>query len=334
MHYLLLASRWYTAEDPCPTVFGPLTPLGFRLFDTFIPGPLDLAAMAFETTCFALAMTLLYRLCAVYYGDEGLGKWSVAVTTLLPLSYFFQAPMSESVYLAAALGAVYCGATGRWVGFSLLTILATFARGQGVILILVGIVMLVRIRGGWRGSGPVVAAWNIIRSGWPLAFAPLGFAVLILFRRVAGLPPLDTVYRECSYVFVVNPVEGLLINLRWAALNPIDAIRDPDTLALLGSGLAFPILIAWKPHRRPAMLGYTLGHLAVFVSKINWEYGTQTVLHTQSLARYTLVLFPVTIMVADIVRRLGRFPRLLAFGCSAAGLLSFSAMYALGGGIP
>ncbi len=104
VHYLDLAANGYRVDHPGPTVFGVLTPLAFRLFAVALP--LDLAAMVVETLAFGIALTLMYKVGEVYYGDADLGRWAVMVAALLPLAYLFDAPMSESIYLAATLGRI------------------------------------------------------------------------------------------------------------------------------------------------------------------------------------------------------------------------------------
>src|SRR5215212_3980968 len=47
VHYLDLASNGYRLENPGPTVFGILTPLSIRAFDSVLPGSVDLAALVF-----------------------------------------------------------------------------------------------------------------------------------------------------------------------------------------------------------------------------------------------------------------------------------------------
>jgi Gpi18-like mannosyltransferase len=134
VHYLDLAEHGYRAGNPGPTVFGPLPPYSFRAAGWLLPGPADVGAMAVQTGALALALVLLFRLVEVDYGDPKLARWSVVITALLPLSYFYAAPMSESLYLALALGLVCASFRRRWGWAALCGVLATLARTQGVML--------------------------------------------------------------------------------------------------------------------------------------------------------------------------------------------------------
>jgi hypothetical protein len=326
IHYLDLAQNGYRLENPGATVFGVLTPFGFRVFDILIPGSLDLAAMVFETIAFAAALVLLYRVCEVYYGDAELGPWSVAVMALLPLSYFFAAPMSESVYLAFVLGMFYFGAKDRWALAALCGFLATLARSQGALLLLIALLLLLEKH--WQDH----ADWlSRIRAtftrGWVLALIPIGFVLFELYRHQIGLPTLGETYSRYSYNYFTNPVDGLITNLRWFVEHPPEAIRSVD-LVMLAIVLALALLsLRFPPHRRLPLVAYTWSFILLFVSRINYFWGTNEVMFTQSFARYGLALFPLTVLIADGMRHTTFWGRILIVLVLGFGLVAFSGLY-------
>lgn len=333
-HYLNLAQNGYRAADPGPTVFAPLTPAALRLVDALFPGGVDVAALVFGTVAFAFALVMLYRVCEVYYGDAGLGRWSVIVLALLPLAVFFSAPMSEALYLGMALGVFYAGARRRWLLAAIFGMLAALARTQGGILLSVAGLMLLQDSltrcPNWRSR-----LLYVVRSGWPLALIPLALAGFLAFRQRIGLPPLDEIYRTRSYIFFVNPLEGLFFNLRWMAKHPADALFNPDSWALVVCIVLFLLMLRDRRHARLALLAYAAVSLLVAVSKVNWEWGgTDRVLYSQSFARYMLPVFPFTVWLADRLRRAApRWQRLYVLAALLAALV-FSALFALGGGVP
>ena len=67
----------------------------------------------------------------------------------------------------------------------------------------------------------------------------------------------------------------------------------------------------------------------LFASRINYYYGTHEVIFTQSFGRYTLVLFPLTIMVADGIRSTTPLVRVMAVALLLLGFFIFSAFYLL-----
>ncbi len=88
--------------------------------------------------------------------------------------------------------------------------------------------------------------------------------------------------------------------------------------------LLCPVLAVWMlrypQHRRLPLLAYTWGFVILFLMKMNWDWGAHDeVIFSQSFGRYALVLFPLTILVADRSRwwpeRLKRaIPVLLVLG--------------------
>jgi len=333
-HYLNLAQNGYRADDPGPTVFGILTPIGIRLFDFLLPGGLDLGGMAFATVAFWLALVMLYQVCEVYYGDTDLGHWATVIVAISPLSFFFSAPMSEAIYLALALGVFYAGARGQWGLAALCGALATLARSQGTLLAGVGLLML------WEQNQQQNNSWReqitcIIRRGWILGVIPLALGAFLMFRQINSLPPLDEIYRTRSFIFFVNPIEGLQLNSQWALTHLSDAIFNPDLWALAAS-LGLVIWMLFSPrHRRLPLIAYTFASILIFVTKINWAWGdTSQITYTQSFARYSLALFPLTVFIVDKVRSASKIVRAILLSLSACGLLIFSALFTLGGGAP
>ncbi len=337
VEYLNLAQNGYRAADPHASVYGPLTPLLIRLLDVLLPGPLDVAGALFGTAAFALALVMLYRVVETVYGAPQLAPYAVVATALLPLSYFLTAPMSDALYLALVLGMFYAAAQRRWWLVGVCGLLATLARTQGILLVLVGALLALEapLAAPTEGRARPV---EVLRRLWPLALIPLGYVAFMAYRRSVGLPPLMQTYHEASYHFFVNPVEGLIINLRWLMRYPLPSLTNVDFLAMLTVPLLTVLLMRYPLHRRPAILAYCVASYLVFISKVNWRFGTHEVLYSISVARYALSLFPLTVLLADLYRCWGqgrsgwRHLRLLGPALGFAGLLIFSAAHALGAG--
>lgn len=330
IHYLDLAANGYRVEHPGPTVFGVLTPLGIRAFDA-LPGSLDLAAAVFETLAFGLALTLVYKVGETYYGDAELGRWALIVTALLPLSYFFAAPMSESIYLAMALGVFYFGARKRWLWASVCGLLATLARSQGVLLLPIAGLLLLE-QNGFRlneRSEWLAQLRRALAQGWALALIPLGFVGFIAYRQSLGLPPLSDVYANISFNYFTNPVDGLITNLRWFVEHPDIAFTSTDLLALAVTLILSIVALRFPRHRRLPLVAYNFGFILLFTSRINYFYGTHDVMFTQSFGRYALALFPLTFLIADGLRAAKPLVRVLGVAALLAGIVVLSALYVL-----
>lgn len=325
VHYLTLATDGYQVDHPGPTVFGPLTPLAFRAFDALLPGGLDLGAMVFETLAFAAALTFLYRVCIIYYRDSALAPWAVVTLAIIPMGYVFAAPLSEAPYLAFVLALFYFGARGRWGWAALCAILATLARSQG--LLLTGVAALLLL----ERLLETPAAWRVrliqaIRQSGPIALIPAGYLAFLVFRQTQNLPPLFDIYRDYSSVFFTHPIDGFLINLRYLLAHPSELIATPDLAAFVLVPLLIIGLFVSRAHRRPALIAYTVGFFAFALTKVNYVYGTDQIWFTQSLARYSAVLFPLAVLVADGLRRAPGWLRLIGVGGLVLVSLGFAAL--------
>ncbi len=76
-------------------------------------------------------------------------------------------------------------------------------------------------------------ARRAIRQGWSLLLIPLAYAAFLLYRQSLSLPPLNVIYNDYSYVYLTNPIEGLIVNFRWIIAYPRETFTNLDPLALL-----------------------------------------------------------------------------------------------------
>jgi Gpi18-like mannosyltransferase len=329
-HYLTLALSGYQLNDPGSTVFGPLTPLGIHLLDIALPGPVDVAGLVFGILSFGLALTLLYRFCEVYHQDVELGRQAVILMALLPLSFFLSAPMSDAIYLAMVLGMFYAGVRNRWGLAALFGALATLARLQGIML--VGIAGLLLLESQSTSMSWSQRGIDVLKRGWWLILIPLSYIGFVVYRNSLGLPSLADTQARYSYIFLTNPFEGLWINLRWHFAHLSESLLNADFLSILVVSILLVVLFSQPRYRRLSLATYALSSALIFISKVNWEYGTGDVIATISFGRYALSLFPLVIVAADILRKLPRWSRLLIVSGLMVGLLLFSLQNALGVG--
>ncbi|MBN8634358.1 MAG: hypothetical protein J0M07_03480 [Anaerolineae bacterium] len=329
VHYLDLAVNGYRLDNAGATVFSLLTPFTFHTADALLPGSIDLAAAVVETVAFSAALALLYRVVELLFSDEKLARWSVVALALMPVSFFFAAPMSESIHLAFVLAFVYCALKDRWALAGVMGMFATLARSQGVFLVGVGGLLLIE-RYGWppRQALGTYGRQMLPRAVW-LALIPLGMLIFLAYRASLNLPPLDAIYSSYSYAFFVNPIEAVLINLRWIAANPNLALFHPDMWALFLS-IGLIVMMVFRPrHRRPALVFYVVVNLAFQITKINYDWGTNVVMYSQSVARYALLLFPLTVLIADGLKSTTKWGRIVGVLVLLTSVLALSAGYVL-----
>jgi hypothetical protein len=239
--------------------------------------------------------------------------------------------MSESIYLAMALGVFYFGARRQWLWAAICGLLATLARSQGVLLLPIAGLLLLEQNGFKLGdhSRWVEQARRGIIQGWTLALIPLGFVGFIVYRQSLGLPSLNDVYNNISYVYLTNPLDGLITNLRWFIEHPDIAFTSVDLLALLAALVLSFVVLRFPRHRRLPLVAYNFGFVLFFVGKVNYFYGTDDVYFTQSFGRYALALFPLTFFIADSLRTAMPLVRVVGVGALLFGSVTFSALYVL-----
>ncbi len=328
VHYLSLAQNGYLNGDLKTTVFPPLTPVLIRFFDVCLPGAVDFAGLVFATLSFGLYLTLLYRVCETYYQNQRLAPAAVLVAAFLPFSYFYNAPMSESLYMVMVMGMFYSAARERWWLVTVFGILATLVRLQGAALMGIALLLLLEKENDLKN-------WkNILIKGWHFALIPLGIAAFTLYRDSIGLPPMDEVYDRAYDIYFTNPLNGLLINLRFFIDRPLLALRTPDLLAFAACLILCGVMLRYAQHRHLPLVAYTYGHILIFVNKINeLEWSVGHVEYSQSLARYSLALFPLIVLLADLFMHASKGIRLVMVVFSFIGFLTLSALHGLGAGI-
>jgi len=329
VHYLDLAYNGYRIENPGASVFSMLTPFTFRAADAVLPGSIDLAALVVETVAFSITLALLYRVVEKVYRDETLARWSVVLLALMPVSYFFAAPMSESIHLALVLAFFYFALVDRWALAGIMGVLATLARSQGVFLMGVGGLLILERYGLPPREWLDVYLRPVIRRGVWLLIIPLGVLIFFAYRSSLNLPPLDEIYARYSYAFFVNPIQAMIINIQWIAANPSQALVNADMWALFVCIGLIGLMLVFPRHRRPAMIFYVVVNLAFQITKINYAWGTDVVMFSQSVARYSLLLFPLTVLIADWFRSTSKWGRIIGMLIMVFGMVSFSALYVL-----
>src|SRR5262249_30034760 len=90
------------------------------------------AALITSNACLLAALAILWRLTAMDWG-EGAARRVVWIYLVFPGSLFLSAPYTESVMLAATVGAVLAARQRRWLVSGLLASAATLARPVGFI---------------------------------------------------------------------------------------------------------------------------------------------------------------------------------------------------------
>ncbi len=331
--YLAIADDGY--GDGAREAFFPLYPLLVRLVSVPLHSALIGGALL-STALLAVALVLLHRLVALDH-PRAVARNAVLVTALFPMSFFFSAVYSESLFLTLSIGAVYAARRERWAWAGALGMLAATTRSAGVLL-LVPLAMIYL----WDVGRPSLRTRRPLRADalWLLA-VPLGLALYCGLLALGGhdaLAPFDA--QEVWFRSFAGPFAGTwdgLVAAWQGARQLLSGAREPVYFTAWGGdpfvGARHNIeLFAWLVlalvatagvlRRLPAAYGaYVVAALAL---PLSYPVGPQPLM---SLPRFVAVLFPLAIWLA--VWMTGRAAReRIVLGAFAVALAIYTGIFA------
>jgi Gpi18-like mannosyltransferase len=240
--------------------------------------------------------------------DRAASTFSVWLIALAPTALFFIAPFSESTFLASAAASLYYARAGQSGKAILAAALACTFRLTGLALI------------------PALALEQLRRTGW----RPRPELLLILLAAVPLL--LFGAYMQIHIGDALAllhadrlPSFGLQPTPPWtgfaATWHTLVTTTDGETRSIFAREVAYGLLGLvlcagmWISSRIPRSL-------ALYCT-IAWLM-TASLPFWRSQPRYSLVLFPVVLLVADLTRR---FPRARTAMLGASAVLMFAGMW-------
>ncbi len=315
-HYLAIAEDWYIAEGDwdrmVQLVFLPGYPLAVRLVN-FVVGNYLLSGLLVSALSFAGAGCVCYRLLRLDY-SHGEALRALCFLCLIPGSFFYAAPMSESLFLLLCLACIYCARTKAWLAGCIFGALAAFTRSLGLVLTVPLFFELVSEA--VRAEGALKLR---LRRFWvkfaAILLVPLGFGVYCYINyRVSGDPFKFMEYQSVHW----GQKTGWFFNT--AAYQMEEAVRSwsgnfPNAFGLwipnlLAGFLSLALLLPAVKRLRPSYTAWFLVYYLVAMGA-TWLL---------SAPRYLLVMLPIPIALARLSRR--RDTQLLfAVACTGLALL-------------
>ncbi|HWI22097.1 MAG TPA: mannosyltransferase family protein [Baekduia sp.] len=300
--------------DSVRAAFFPLYPLLIAPGRVFGERGMLLLGVAVSVACFFVALTVLHRLTEIELGADA-ARWTVLALALFPMSFFFTAVYSESLFLMVSVGAVYFARTDRWAAAGLLGALGAATRSAGVVLVIALVLMW------WQQSGRRARdlAW--------ICVVPLGLVVFCAGLALVGedynapFRAQDTWMRDFSMPFgavsdgAVAAWDGLR-QLLSGSNTPVyfekagDPLRSArHNVELFGYLLiAIPALIGAARRLPAAYAGYALAALAL---PLSYPVEPQPLM---SLPRFEIVLFPLFMWLGLWLSQGGNGRRTLVLG--------------------
>lgn len=287
--YVSIAEEGYRYTGvPLPSVaFFPLYPLLMRALGVLV-GDALVAGIVISHAALLLATMLLYRLAAESWG-QAVAERAIWYFLIFPAAFFGAAVYSESLFLLAAIGALYFARRGYWEVAGLLGFAAALTRFTGLIV-----------------APMLVAEWWTQRRERPVETRPTPPALL-----AALAVPLGTL----AYAVYLNrafgdPLAFVHGSAAWAR-QPQSPLATIAGLLQTPEGGWWPALLAGRIHPDNWIdLGFVLIFLALGMALLyqrRWSEGLYVTLGTavalssgllMSQRRYVWVLFPAFILLA------------------------------------
>ena len=315
--------------------FFPLYPLLVRVAGAPFGSALIGGALA-STALLGVALVLLHRLVALDH-ERAVARNAVLVTALFPMSFFFSAVYSESLFLALSIGAVYAARRERWAWAGALGLLGGTTRSAGVLL-LIPLAMIYL----WDVGRPSLRTTRPLRADalW-LLLVPLGLAAYCGFLALSGhdaLAPFraqEVWFRSFAGPFV-GAWDGLVAAVQ-GARQLLSGAREPVYFTAAGGD---PFVVARHNIELYVWLVLALGAVAGVLRRLPVAYGAYVVAALalplsypvgpqplMSLPRFVAVLFPLAIWLA--LWMTGRAAReRLVIAAFAAALAVYSGIFA------
>ena len=316
-HYLDIARDGYIAagerDRVVQLVFLPGYPLVVRAVMLLVPSDIC-AGLLTSAVCFAGAGCVVYRLLRLDLPHRDAVR-ALRFLVLAPGSFFFAAPMSESLFLLLTAAALYLARTHRPVLGGLCGAYAAFTRSLGLLLI----VPLL-----WELVHDAVQRRRIsIRQVVGLLLVPLGFAAYCCInRRVSGNPFQFLIYQRehwnqrtgLFFSTAAYQTDYLLRCLRSGNWRDALGLWLPNLIACFS---ALILLAKAAPRLRASQTAWFLAYYIIAVGA-TWLL---------SAPRYLLVLLPVPLALAQCAQK--RTANIALTALSALAALGYLAAFAL-----
>lgn len=307
--------------------FYPLYPALIHMLAWVVRSDL-VAGVLISVVAFAVALALLHRLVRLDFDTE-VADTTVLLLAFCPVSFFFSAVYTESLFLALSVGTIYAARRERWLLCGALGFLAALARNGGIALILP--VAVIYLYGPRPAAGVALTRWGASRGGWQrllpryrlrpdalwLLLIPAGLCAYLGYLGVRygdALAPfrIESVwYRHTTFPLttVWDGARQAWDGLRQLLQGPVLPYRVPTyAQGVIGAALQDIYLFLFLVLGVIGLVGviwrlgaaYALYALALLVLSLADPVSLQPL---ASLPRYELMIFPLFIWAAQWLNR-------------------------------
>lgn len=198
-HYLNIAENGYVSvgDDRLLIVFFPLYPALVRVFSYLFHNYLA-SGLFVSNVCWVFAAYLFYEL-ALLDTDRKSALRALKYLCILPASFLFSAPMSDSLFLLLSVACVYTARKRLYPIAGVIGCFAAFTRMPGILLAVPVCFELVGeiIRGGPAHRNDANWKWRMTANALSLLLIPIGLlAYLYVNYRVTGNALMFLIYQR------------------------------------------------------------------------------------------------------------------------------------------
>jgi len=337
--YLTIAAHGY-AGNARRMAFFPLYPALIRLLGALVGSDL-IAGVLISLAAFVAALLVLHRLVCLDH-DREVADTTVLLVAFCPVSFYLSAVYTEPLYLALSVGCLYAARRERWALCGVLGFFAALSRNVGAALIVPAAYIYLYGPRASRGPRPAaargagdapsrsgfsrIAPRHRLRPGalW-LLLIPAGLGAYLAYlglRYGNALEPLTAEaawYRHTTFPLVTiwQAASQAWEGLRQLLQGPLAPARVPPyAQSVISAAFQDVYLFVFLVLGLVALLGvarrlggaYALYSLVLMVAALADPVSLQPL---AALPRYELVIFPLFIWAALVLKRRGMAPWVL-----------------------
>lgn len=277
-YYLEIAKTGYSseknAEGKTNYAFFPMYPLLIKLFTPLFAGKFFISALVISNISFLIACITLFELATSIYGKDSALR-IIKYVFLLPTSFLFSAPLSESLFFALLCAVFYFANKRLWKASSILGFFLALTRPIGVLIWLPLLVEILDSKDSNRSK-----FWGIV---W-LTLIPIGLILFSIFNKSLTGDAFSFISIQVLWDRqITNPF--YLLSMMFLFPNPYNTfIFYYSSIILLISAFYFKKL---KP---------TYWILLILLIIVPLSTGPQSIL------RLSIPIFPLYFVMADIAK--------------------------------
>lgn len=274
----------YEASQKSNVAFFPLYPMAITAVSKWGLAP-AVAAVLISHICFLLALYVLYDLCRKKWSDHT-ASMTLIYLVCFPTAFFFSAIYTESLFLLLTVGTFWCLERKYWLAAGLVGSLATATRFLGIALL--PIACLYAFQAWDQRSSIKTEAVKLLTRLLQVSLILGGIGSYIWFLHVRFGSPLAFLEAQNSWSPVgFNPI-GVIIMM----LSQLSYGMSYYSFPMVLSGVLAVLFVIYccQQYRDTIGLSYLVYSAILFIVPLG--------VRAESLMRYTVVIFPLFIVMA------------------------------------